>query len=358
MEENIKNRLKGGVRFFGRTVEDEISNATFFNWSGSGFVFRFRGTKAECYLLGGLKGEELPQKENRGYIGVYLDDVPYSIARFPIDKSEGLYTLVEDLPFGEHTVYVVKETEAAHGRAGALYVCTDGELLAPPEVPEIRIEFIGDSITCGYGNICSNASPEFVTAEENFSQTYAAVASRLLGAEPSVVAASGNGFYHDYGCNTHNLIPELYYYTDKFFDEHRGKKAEKWDFSKDKRDIVVIKLGQNDFQFCNGADLPEEERTTELFVTRRKEFCIAATNFLKEISSLRPNTPILMIYESDMRLKEEIISAVKKADCGIYTMEIHSKYSYEGVGANGHFSVFTHARVGVLLAERIKEIIC
>ena len=353
-----KYNPKDNVKFFGRTVYDENSGTTFFNWSGSGFVFRFRGTKAECFLSGGLKGEDIPQKESRGYIGVYLDDIPYSIARFPIDKPEGLYTLAENLPFGEHTIRVVKETEVAYGRVALHYLSADGELLTPPESSNIKIEFIGDSITCGYGNICSNASPEFVTAEENFSQTYAAVASKILNAEPSVIAASGNGFFHDYGCNTHNLIPELYRYTDKFFDEHCGNKPRKWDFENDHRDIVVIKLGQNDFQYCSGADLPIEQRTEETLNARRKAFCVVATDFLKEISKLRPNIPILMIYESDMGLKNEIITAVKQADCGIYTMEIMPKREYEGVGANGHFSVCTHTRVGMLLAERIKEIIC
>lgn len=354
----MKYMPEGNVRFFGRTIFDKSSNATFFNWSGSGFVFRFCGTKAECFLSGGLKNEDIPQKETRGYIGVYLDDIPYCIARFPIDKVEGLYTLAENLPFGEHVIYVVKETEVANGRTALQYLVLDGEILSPPEEAKIKIEFIGDSITCGYGNICSNASPEFVTAEENFSQTYAAVAARLLNAEVSVIAASGNGFFHDYGCNTHNLIPELYYYTDKFFDGHRGCEPQKWDFEKDHRDIVVVKLGQNDFQYCGGADLPTEQRTEYVLNARREEFCNVATAFLKEISRLRPDTPIIMIYESDMRLKNEIITAVNRADCGIYTMEIMPKREYEGVGANGHFSVYTHTRVGMLLAERIKEIIC
>ncbi len=345
------------ARFFGRTVKTE-DGITFFNWSGSGFVFRFRGTAARCVLHAGVSGNDVPQPADRGYIGVYLDGLPYCTARFPIDRQVGEYILAEGLPFGEHTVCVIKETEAAYGRAGVSQIMTDGEILTPPPQAKLRLEFIGDSITCGYGNICSNASPDFVTAEENFSQTYAAVAARILDAEISVVAASGNGFYHDYGCNTHNLIPELYCYTDKFFHGSCGVAPEKWDFKKDRKDAVIIKLGANDYQFCSGADLPEEQRSERLLATRRLEFTDIASAFFRKVSKCRPGTPIIFIYESDIGLKNELLEAVKKANAGIHTMEIMPKRPYEGVGANGHFSVFTHARVGELLAAEIRRIIC
>lgn len=355
---NVNNSLNWeNVRFFGRTARTEKCNAVWFNWSGSGFVFSFYGTRADCLFYTAVNGENVPNKENRAFIGVYVDDVPYQTARFELNRASERKTLVENLPLCKHTVYVIKETEVAYGRAAVGEISVDGELLPPLPSPELRLEFIGDSITCGYGNICSNASPDFVTREENFSQTYAAIAARMLGAELSVIAASGNGFFHDYGCNSHNLIPELYPYTDKFLHENYGMPPQKWDFSKDRRDAVIVKLGANDYQYCSGADLSENERTSEIISQRKKEFCRVAADFLKQIAFYRPNTPILLIYEADMGLKNELIKAAELADCCIHTLEISPKCEREGVGANGHYSVCTHARVAAELVNAIKQIL-
>lgn len=357
MEEITVNLLQNKqVAFFGRVKVIE-NYGVFFNWSGSGFTFRFNGTSAKAFFLAGFEHDDISDKKNNAYIGVFIDDNPYATARFPLEHKSNWYALAEGLPKGEHTVRVIKQTEVGNGRAAVLKLSTDGNFSELPEQKSLKIEFIGDSITCGYGNICSNESPEFVTREEDFSQTYAAVTSYLLKAEYSCIAASGNGFYHDYGCQTHNLIPELYMYTDKMLDEHIGMRAEPWNFANDKCDIVVIKLGQNDAQFCSGADLTVEERTEALIQKRRSGFTEAAKRFLHKIAECRPDTPIIFIYESGMYLEKEIIEA-GNAFSSVHLMKIEPKQSYEGVGANGHWSCRTHSRVAFGLAERISRILC
>ena len=94
--------LKNNVRLFGRTLETD--NGVYFNWSGSGFEFEFKGTAAFATLYGG----EIPAENDRAYIGVYVDGMPYLSARFAIDKN-GEYTLAENLPFGVHRIKVIKE---------------------------------------------------------------------------------------------------------------------------------------------------------------------------------------------------------------------------------------------------------
>ena len=345
------------VRFFGRATTTNGNNGVFFNWSGSGFIIKFIGTSAKAYFLSGTESDGTPEEKDRAYIGVFIDDNPNATAHFSLDCKESWYTLTEGLPFGEHTVRVVKETEVGYGRAAVLKISSDGEFLSAPKAKGKKLEFIGDSITCGYGNICSNASSEFLTREECFSNTYAALTAKMLDTELSCVAASGNGFYHDYGCQTFNLIPTLYLYADKMLDEHKGNAAKTWDFNSDKCDLVVIKLGQNDGQFCSGADLKETDRTEEVLQKRKVDFIPVAKRFLLKITECRPNTPIILIYESDMYLKDEIIKAADGVP-NINLMEIAPKRSYEGIGANGHWSVYTHSRVAAELAERIKEILC
>lgn len=348
---------KDNVRFLGRVFEAKDKTKVCFNWSGSGFEFVFKGTKAEAYLHSGIADDDVPNPESRAYLGVFVDDAPYKSAKFSIDKTEGWYTLADFLPYGEHTVRVVKLSEAGYGRAAVSKIAVDGEKPKPSLPKKLKLEFIGDSITCGYGNVCSNESPEFVTAEEDFSLTFASMTAKYLDADIACVAASGNGIYHDYGCNTHNLIPEMYYYTDKMLSGHLGEEPERWDFASDKTDVVIIKLGQNDSRYCSGADLPQRECNENILKERRNCFTEKAIDFLNEVRDLRPDTPIIYIYEEGMLLEKELETAFECVG-NIKSLKIISKREYEGVGANGHWSVQTHVRVAGLLTTEIKEMLC
>ena len=341
------NAVKLPLSIFGRTYSKD--GMIFFNWSGSGFSFEFTGTRASAEIFA---GDALPCPEERPYIGVFTDGSAVCTARFALDSPRRIYTLTEGLPYGRHTVKIVKQTEMYYGSAALCGIETDGEIL-PILRRKKRIEFIGDSITCGYGNISSNANPDFTTAEENFSLTYAALACERLGAEPFCVAASGNGIYHDYGLGTVNLIPELYRYTD-FVHLKDGENCE-WDFYADGADAVVIKLGQNDANYCLAVDLPEAQRTDELISGRRSEFRNRAESFLNDVRNRRPGVPIVYIIEKDMLLKEEILAAAEKTG-GITPLIIAPKRQYEGVGANGHWSTATHARVSLLLSDMLLKL--
>lgn len=329
------------AQFFGRTYRQ--GERVFFNWSGAGFAFRFTGTAAAARLYG---GDPVPRPEERAYIGVFVDDCPINCARFALDGPERVYTLVQGLPYGVHTVRVVKQTEMYYGTAAVSTILADG---APEPAPARGkcIEFLGDSITCGYGDLCSRESAEFITGEESFSLTYAALTCERLHADPCCVAASGNGIYHDYGMNTVNLIPQLYPCTDRI---HQGNVP--WAFAAHPVDAVVIKLGQNDGQYCGGADLPEEQRTAAVLHERRQGFQAAAVAFLTAVRAARPGVPIIYLVETEMLLKDEILAAIAVVG-GITPLLIEPKRPHEGVGANGHWSTATHARVSLLLSHQL-----
>ena len=59
----------------------------------------------------------------------------------------------------------------------------DGRALSPFPGKERRIEFIGDSITCGYGTGAEKGNEMFKPSTEDSSDAYAAVAADLLGAD-------------------------------------------------------------------------------------------------------------------------------------------------------------------------------
>lgn len=72
-------------------------------------------------------------------------------------------------------------------------------MLDAPALPDRRIEFISNSITCAYGNESTNPNDHFEYETENHYLGYAQQTTRNLGAVAYVVARSGIGVYREYG---------------------------------------------------------------------------------------------------------------------------------------------------------------
>lgn len=60
------------------------------------------------------------------------------------------------------------------------------------------MEFIGDSITCGYGVDDEVAEHQFKTATEDVTRAYAYKTARMLNADYSMFSASGYGIITGY----------------------------------------------------------------------------------------------------------------------------------------------------------------
>jgi hypothetical protein len=359
IEVRVKER---SVRFFGRVAADVRDDMVFFNWSGSGFEFRFVGTKAEAEFITDLRGEKIAEPKDQAHISVYVDGQKEACANFLLNEERKMYTLADNLPYGHHVIKVVKLSEVGYGRAAVSVLKVFGTMQPIATQEKNRhIEIIGDSISCGYGNTCSNASPDFITWEQNSEKTFGSMLAEQFDAEVNLTSVSGTGVFHDYGMNTHNLIPELYPYTDKMLYEHYGKKAKLWDFNSYQPEVIVIKLGNNDSRFCDCWDKEEKERTQALKTERRIDFTQKYIEFLTKVREHNPNSEILCFNETTSILLKEMKEAVetvqKDTDDGrLHFLTVPSKQPEEGVGANGHWSVCTHRRVANTLAQEIKKL--
>ena len=163
---------------------------------------------------------------------------------------------VEHLTAGEHQVQIVKRTEAFVGCAQfrGLELPVGTELL-PPSRLNRRIEVIGDSISCGYGDEAANEHVHFSPRTENAALAYGAITARAVGAEYVCIAWSGKKMWPN------NTIPELYDRT------LPTDPTSTWDFQSPPPDVVVINLATNDFAHGN----PDEKGWTaayEAFVRR------------------------------------------------------------------------------------------
>ena len=219
------------------------------NFPGIQIVAAFEGTS--------LKMMAKPQS---GYFMAQIDKAePFKVAF--TGKSDSVVTIATALPEGRHLVrlmYVIEGYEFYPEFWG--FVLDKGrQLVEAPALPSRKLEFIGNSITCGYGNEGTNAKEGFTYETENHYYSYASLTARALDAQHWVVARSGIGAYRNYGGpkagTPDSNMPVQYEYTGYAWKPQLRSEptflSEKWDFSRYQPDVVCINLGTNDLSTDN-----------------------------------------------------------------------------------------------------------
>lgn len=238
-----------GVRYVGRVDGCKAEGARY-AWSGSGFVARFKGTAISVRLKDAvnehtvvLDGEVLP--------------------KLVTTSGEKLYPLASDLADEEHVLELYRRSEASSGETLLLGLevkganGNPGELLDPPPAPARRIEVIGDSISCGYGNE-GKAPCTFSQDTENHYLAYGSVLARSVGAELSTVAWSGKGVIYNYNGDKLQPLPTVYDRTVP--NDARNLWGFAW-----QPEAVIINLGTNDYSTAASP-------TDELFTSTYQRF--------------------------------------------------------------------------------------
>jgi lysophospholipase L1-like esterase len=156
------------------------------------------------------------------------------------------YPLAEGLRDGQHMVRLVKRTETFYGTPHFLGFEVDaGRKLIPlPPAKERRIEFIGDSITAGYGVEGESPTCIYSPETENAALTYAAQTAAQLDAAYTIAAVSGVGVVRNYNSDgAMSAGTMLTYYGRTVANDPQ----ENWAFREWVPDAVVINLGTNDY---------------------------------------------------------------------------------------------------------------
>ncbi len=224
-----------GVRWIGRVDTTSEPTHPRFSWSGSGFAARFEGTSLSAALA--INGPAMIFKP-------VVDGAPQ-----PAFTATGGGTttnvLASGLAAGVHTVELYRQTEGPQGDSRLISLTVgDGALMDPPAGASRLIEFVGDSITCGYGVLGALADSDCFPTESHF-DTYGAIAGRALGAEVSTIAASGRGIIRNYGGDTGDTMPKIYKRA------VTNAPTPEWDFHVEPQ-AVVINLGTNDISNGKG----------------------------------------------------------------------------------------------------------
>lgn len=261
------------------------TGAARFAWSGSAIEVRFTGPSLAMRLHAAppaphtvvIDGKPVTMDERSTAYAVEVDDRP----PFTVDVSAAResYELATGLdPAQPHRVRVTREAEAFAGVHELL-----GIDLGPgggflPAVPRpLRIEVVGDSISCGYGVAGASKACPFSYRTERASLAYPARVGRALDADVTTVCWSGRGVLRNYDGSTTGTMPELHAMT---LPEPPGAR---WDFAAAPApDAVILNLGTNDF--LGGAGKPLD----------RRGFEDAYTGFTRRLRELYPSAWIFV----------------------------------------------------------------
>lgn len=221
--------------------------------------------------------------------------------------------LAEGLSSGKHTFAIYRQSEHSYGEVGICALSFDGELLDKPADKDLYIEYIGDSISCGFGNLGNSSQGDGNPLWSDGTQAYTYIASKALNADWSTVSWSGLGCKYGYSTITmQDVYPAQRYNYDK---------TTQYDFAKEP-DVVVLALGTNDNSMQSNATLKRAGLVEMLQLVRAKN----------------PNAPIVWIHgmmtTGVSSMIEEIVAEFGGADAGYYACKLTQNNAGGGAHPN------------------------
>ena len=164
----------------------------------------------------------LKMKPGSGYFMVGIDDKDFHKIYF--GETDSVITVATGLTPGRHTIkaMLVNEQYEQHSVFTGFIIDEDAELLDMGKDNRTLIEFIGDSMTCGYGTEASDWTIRYSPSNSNFYYTFGAIIARELDMRLTVVARSGIGAYRG------NDFPRTSKQQGGFFEKNHAAEHTAW----------------------------------------------------------------------------------------------------------------------------------
>ena len=302
-------------------------------WTASALELRMSGSELKATI----------DEKGSDWLQVFVDDAPYRIVK--LVNGTQTVTLADGLNGREHTIRIVKCTEAGVGTIQYQgFTITDGKLLRPTPRKR-RIEVIGDSISCGFGNLGTSVNDQFKPETEDGTQTYGAFAASELNADYQCFAWSGRKLWPDFD------IPSIYGLS------LPSDTTSKWQFGEQIPDAVVINLGTNDF----GKDNPDQKGWTDAykaFIGRIRTNYPNAEIYAAVGSMMSDNWPPEHKALSTIRtyLNSVVGDVTSAGDKHVHDLEFSTQnVELDGGGAAWHPNVKTHHKMASVLIGALKR---
>ena len=328
-KENRISADNADINYMGRIHWNEDGEGEF-TYPGTTAILRFKGTSVgmETSPGSGKFMVEIDGKE------------PFAVNYTPTDS---LLTLAENLTDTIHDVRITYALEGYELKPRFRGFVIDGKLLPAEAKPELKMEFIGNSITCGYGIEDDVPEHDFSYETENHTMTYAYKAARALDADFNVVARSGIGIYRNYGGpkeGDRQTMPMEYDYTMLYDHDHE------WNHSQFHPDIICINLGTNDTSVDNYDITIYEDRYRD---------------FLRHLRDLHPQAKIVlltgcMLQGQALTDVKTVLDRLASEDDDAYRFDMSPQTGELGYGASWHPSARQAERMAEELIPFLREV--
>ncbi|MBQ7775207.1 MAG: GDSL family lipase [Lachnospiraceae bacterium] len=340
---------KQNVKLLGRTwLNNDIRWLSF---SASGVEFAFNGRS--CAFS--LRADSMyADKNHQVRYAIYVDDE--LVIDEMMDKGiKEVQVFTSDVA-EEHVIRFVKLSETSDSSLGIQYITCDAEAtIEPTEEKELKIEFVGDSITCGYG-VDGVLGDSYMTSNEDATKAYAYLTAQKLGADYSIVSQSGYGIISGYTTSGQKqekqAFPQYYDKVGNSYGTAGGiNPAEKeWDFSF-QPDVVVINLGTNDNSYT-GSDAAKKEEYVQGYLA-----------FLETVREKNPEAEIIcalgVMGQELCPQVEDVVErfSTEKDDDKVHFVKLDVQAYANGFAVDYHPTAASHEHAAEQMAEAIQGIL-
>ncbi len=212
-----------------------------------------------------------------------------------------------------------------------------------------RLEFIGNSITCGYGVEAADGNCAFNDSTSNFAKSYAFLTAKVFDAEMMVVARSGIGVYRNYDDKPEgSLRPMPIVYRNFLISEEETQ----WDFSSYRPDLLIVNLGTNDLS-TPGFRMELLDSTYRAFLSELRGNYPDSKIVLLTGCMLHP-TPVLDEFRS--RLDTIVAERKRMGDEQLFRLDFEPQDGSLGYGADWHPSKLQQQKMADTLIPFVSSV--
>lgn len=279
------------------------------SWPASGVVSRFTGTSSATV--------NIEADEQAAFVIVVDGQTP-----IPVTQAAQQVTGLDAK--ATHTLQLLKRNESAYGdgKFTGITLGSGGSFVAPPAAAAHRIEVIGDSISCGYGDLGTSAQCSGAAANEDSTQAYGPIAAAALNAEVHVVAWSGQGLTRSNTGDTSLTVPMIW------LREVASDSSSTYDF-KWVPQAVVINLGTNDF-YTGIPDAKTFETAYAQFISTIRSKYGKSTHIYCAVGPMLGNDSLTT---AEQYVKSVVSTANSGGDANVHYMEFPAQNVDSNTGA-------------------------
>ncbi|PTT03671.1 GDSL family lipase [Flavobacterium sp. HMWF030] len=343
----VSSQNKTNTFLYEGRVEKLPNNKVVLIGTASSVSFNFTGSECKITL------QSVDSWEHHNYVSLVLDGK--YIGKLRIEKGAAQsFPIKVTSDKKEHTLEIYKTTEAHSG--GILFAGTTAKLTSITSKKKKKIEFIGDSITCGAASDPSDVpcdKGEYFDHHNGY-YAYGPVLSREIGVDYLMSSVSGIGMYRNWNDENKDeaIMPDVY--ENLYLTKDNSKP--KYDFAF-QPDIISIALGTNDF---SGGDGKKERLpfNPEKYVTNY-------INFIKMLYKHNPNAQIVitnspMVGGERGVVFEDCLNKVKAAFASDKTHKEIQIFKFKPMtpkGCSGHPDVADHKVLADEYAPFLKKLL-